>query len=165
MLALRLVRLIETESDKIARSLVAKILCSPHTREMRKFPEPELLAGTEELLQHLSDWLLNKTSMEIEVRYRAFGARLASEDVALADCCWGIIITKEFLWDFLQKQGFLRGPIELYGEMELLCLLEQFFDHALCYCVEGYEGERKLAEPRRPSSKPYRALNLAAFVP
>jgi hypothetical protein len=165
MLALRLVRLIEADSDKIARNLVSKLRSSVHTREMQKFPEPELLAGIQEFLQHLSDWLLNKTSREVEVRYHAFGARLASEGVALADCCWAVIITKQYLWDFLQKQGFLRGPLELYGEMELLCLLDQFFDHALCYSVEGYESGRKLAEPRKQSSKHHRELNLAAFVP
>ena len=48
-------------------------------------------------------------------------------------------MTKEYLWDFLQRQGFLQSPIELYGEMELLRLLDQFFDHALCYASEGFE--------------------------
>jgi hypothetical protein len=32
-------------------------------------------------------------------------------------------MTKERLWEFLERQGFRRGPVELYGEMELLCLL------------------------------------------
>jgi hypothetical protein len=32
-------------------------------------------------------------------------------------------VTKEYLWEFLQKQGFLRSPVELYGEMELLWAL------------------------------------------
>lgn len=35
-------------------------------------------------------------------------------------------MTQEYLWGFLQKQGFVRSPIELYGEMELLWLLDQF---------------------------------------
>ena len=47
--------------------------------------------------------------------------------------------TKEQIWDFLQQQGFLRGPLEIYGEMELLRLLDQFFDRAVCYVAEGYE--------------------------
>ena len=36
----------------------------------------------------------------------------------------------------------LRGPLEIYGEMELLRLMDQFFDRALCYATEGYEKTR-----------------------
>jgi hypothetical protein len=41
--------------------------------------------------------------------------------VALSDLCWAIVMTKERLWEFLER--FRRGLVELYGEMELLCLL------------------------------------------
>jgi hypothetical protein len=78
---------------------------------MQKFPEPELLAGIQEFLQHLSDWLLNKTSREVEVRYRAFGARLASEGVALADCCWAVIITKQYFGTFCRNKAFSVAPL------------------------------------------------------
>jgi hypothetical protein len=33
----------------------------------------------------------------------------------------------------------MSGPVEIYGEMELLRLLDQFFDRGLCYATEGYE--------------------------
>jgi hypothetical protein len=33
----------------------------------------------------------------------------------------------------------MGSPIEIYGEMELLRLLDQFFDRALCFATEGYE--------------------------
>ena len=33
----------------------------------------------------------------------------------------------------------MNSPVELYGEMELLRLLDQFFDRALCFATEGYE--------------------------
>jgi hypothetical protein len=48
-------------------------------------------------------------------------------------------MTKEHLWGFLQREGLIRGPVEIYGEMELLRLLDQFFDRALCFATEGYE--------------------------
>ncbi|PYX18597.1 MAG: hypothetical protein DMG87_14015, partial [Acidobacteria bacterium] len=55
-----------------------------------------------------------------------------------------IVLTKEHLWEFLQRQGFLRSPVEIYGELELLRLLDQFFDRALCYATEGYEQHSQL---------------------
>lgn len=164
MVALRLIRLIETHSDEISRELAAKIQSSPRTSHMKKVSKAELVSGLQELLQHLSEWLLTKTESDIETRYIEIAARRARESVPLADCCWAIVMTKECLWDYLQKQGFLRSPIELYGEMELLSLLDQFFDRALCHMAEGYERAWPSlnAERRR---KRYPEFNAAAFVP
>jgi len=123
-----------------------------------------MAAGMQELLQDLSEWLLNKADTDIESRYREVGASRARQGVALADSCWAVNMTKEYLWEFLQKQGFVRSPIELYGEMELLWLLDQFFDRALCYVVEGYEQSRH-SQPSQEVRKKPREFNAAAFVP
>jgi hypothetical protein len=165
MVALRLVRLIEAESDKIARNLVTKIRKSSRASQLQRVPEGELLASMQQLLEHLREWLLTKTKTDIEVHYRAAGARLWRQNVPLADACWTVVIIKEHLWDFLQKQAFLRSPVELYGEIELLCLLNHFFDRALCHMAEGYERERKKTGVEPEVQKKYHELNLAAFVP
>lgn len=144
MIALRLVRLVENHSDQLADSLVARLHASTRTADLRKVPTEELRGRAREILQHLNEWLLSKTGRDIEQRYREIGERRASQGVALSDFCWSIILTKEHLWDFLQRQGFMRGPIELYGELELLRLLDQFFDRALCFATEGYEQRMHL---------------------
>lgn len=164
MVALRLIRLIETHSEDIARSLATRIQTSPKTHQLQKVPESELLSGLEELLLHMSDWLLSKTENDIEQRYHRLAARRASQGIALAESCWAIVMTKEYLWEFIQKQGFFRNPIELYGEMELLALVDQFFDRALCYMADGYpqiEGSPEKAMTHRKQ----REFNAAAFVP
>jgi hypothetical protein len=165
MVALRLIRLIETHSEQIAESLVTKIQSSPRTRDLQKIPKPELLTRMLELLQHLSEWLLTKTDGDIETRYRQIGSRRAAQGVSLSDSCWAVTITKEFLWDFLQKQGFLHNPIELYGEMELLSLLNQFFDRAVCHVVEGYEIFTSSEATKTRTKKEVTFNAAAAFVP
>lgn len=164
MVALRLIRLIESHSDQISRNLALRIRSSARTTEMQKVSEPELLSGLQDLLQHLSEWLLTKTESDVETRYCEMGARRAMLKVSLANSCWAVIITKEYLWEFLQKQGFLRDPIELYGEMELLSLLNQFFDRALGYMVEGYERGRQPGVSEQVRKK-QREFNAAAYVP
>jgi len=139
MIALRLVRLIEHHSKELAAELVAKFETSSRTLELRKVPAEELRRHIQEILQHFGEWMLTKTSGDIERRYVEIGERRASQGVALSDFCWAIVVTKEHLWEFLQRQGFMNTPVELYGEMELLRLLEQFFDRALCFATEGYE--------------------------
>lgn len=106
---------------------------------MRKVPDQELRHRSHEILRNLSDWLLSKSDADVECRYREIGALRAAQNVSLAHVCWGITLTKEHIWNFLQREGFLRSPLEIYGEMELLRLLDQFFDRAICYCAEGYE--------------------------
>ena len=144
MIALRLVRLIENHSDELAKDLVEKLQTSARTSDMQKVPEAELRSRIHEILEHLGEWLLTKTGSDIEIRYRDLGARRAAQGVSLADFCWAIVLTKEHLWAFLQRQGFLRSPVEIYGELELLRLLDQFFDRALCYATEGYEQHSQL---------------------
>ncbi len=139
MIALRLVRLIEDHSDEVAEGLLKKFEMSSLTRDMKKVPAHELRDRVYEILRNLGEWLLYKREDEIERRYRELGARRAAQEVSLSDYCWAIVLTKEHLWEFLQKQGMLRGPLEIYGELELLRLMDQFFDRAVCYATEGYE--------------------------
>jgi hypothetical protein len=139
MIALRLVRLIETHCDDLTEKLVKKLLSDSHTSDLRKVPKSELRDRIHELLQHLSDWLLNKTPADIESKYISLGKRRCSQGVSVADFSWSFMKTKEHLWAFLQREGFLLNAVELYGELELLRLLDQFFDRALCFAMQGYE--------------------------
>jgi hypothetical protein len=139
MISLRLVRVIESHSDELAAELIAKLETSSRTADLRKVPVEELRRGIQEILRNLSEWLFSKMGHGIEKRYFEIGERRASQGVALSDLCWAIVLIKEYIWEFLQRQGFTPSPVEIYGEMELLRLLDQFFDRALCFAAEGYE--------------------------
>ena len=123
------------------RRFLASAACTP---DLRKVPIDELRRRLQETLRHLSEWLLTKTGRDVERRYFEIGGRRASQGVALSDFCWSIVLVKEHLWEFLQRQGSMHGPVEIYGEMELLRLLDQFFDRGLCFATEGYEQYAQL---------------------
>jgi len=158
MIAVRLVRLIEQHSDELTDGLLKKFQSSARTTELGRVPAHELRTRSHEILRNLSEWLLSKSDIDVEHRYREIGMVRASQNVSLAHVCWGIILTKEHIWDFLQREGFLRGPIEIFGEMELLRLLDQFFDRALCYCAEGYEQAKLKTIGTLPSPSRQRQL-------
>lgn len=141
MIALRLVRLIETHSEELAEGLTRKLLTSERTQDMRKLPANELCQRCLEIYRNLSDWLVNKTEHDIEVVYRALGARRAAQGVSMAGLIWAILLTKEHLWGFLDAEGIQGGLHNLFGELELLRQLDRFFDRALYYATEGYEAE------------------------
>jgi hypothetical protein len=153
MIAVRLVQLIEQHSDELTDGLLQKFQTSARTTDLRKVPSQELRNRSYEILRNLSDWLLSKSDAEVERRYREIGALRANQNVSLAHVCWGIFLSKENVWNFLQREGFLRGPLEIFGELELLRLLDQFFDRAICYCVEGYETAKLESVATIPASR------------
>lgn len=142
MLALRLVHLIERHSDELSDGLIRKILMSERARGVRQVPTSELHERSHEIYRNLSDWLMTKTENEIENVYRRLGARRQEQGVALADLCWAIQLTKEHLWEFLEREGIYGGAHEIFGELELLRSLDQFFDRAVYHAAAGYEQAR-----------------------
>jgi hypothetical protein len=139
MLAYRLVRLIENHSDTLAAGLLKKVQSSDCTSAYHNVPPEELRLRVFEVYRHLGDWLLGKTEFDIEKRYLEIGARRAGQQVPLSQVTMTIIFTKENLWDFLKNQSVLDRPTEVFGELEMLQLLDKFFDTAIYYASVGYE--------------------------
>jgi hypothetical protein len=139
MLAYRLVRLIETHSEALAAGLLAKVQDSELTRAYRKVPPEELKQPVGEIYRHLGDWLLGKSAFDIEQRYLEIGTRRAHQGVPISELIWTIILTKENLWEFLKREAPMERPAEVFSDLEMLQLLEQFFERALYYASVGYE--------------------------
>ncbi len=153
MLAYRLVRLIERHSDGLAASLLERVRTSPLVPEYRNVPADELKQRVYEIYRHLGEWLLSKSETDIERRYLEIGARRAAQSVPASQLTWTIILTKENLWEYLKKESTIERPPEIFGELEMLQLLDQFFDRAIYYGAVGHEQYRanhSLAVAARP---------------
>jgi len=141
MFSYRLVRLIETHADALAAGLEKKVLTSTYATCFRTIPAHELRERVYEIYRHLGDWLLGKNQLDIEQRYREIGARRATQKIPLAELIQAIVLTKENLWDFLKSEAVVDRAVEIMGELELLQMLEQFFDRAIYFAAVGYEEE------------------------
>lgn len=142
MFSYRLVRLIETHADALAAGLEEKALSSTQISHFfSNVPEHELRERVYEIYRHLGEWLLGKNELDIEHRYRDIGARRARQSVPLSELIQAIVLTKENLWDFLKSEAVIDRAIEIMGELELLQMLEMFFDRAIYYAALGYEEE------------------------
>ncbi len=141
MFSYRLVRLIETHADTLAAGLEKKVSSSSAVSCFRTIPTHELRERVYEIYHHLGDWLLGKNLVDIETRYREIGARRAQQKVPLAEVIYVILLTKENLWDFLKSEAVADRAVEIMGELELLQMLEQFFDHAIYFAALGYQEQ------------------------
>jgi len=142
MLAYRLVRLIEKHSDALADGLLRRVQASEFTRDYRNVPPEELQQRVYEIYRHLGDWLLGKSEFDIKERYVEIGARRAQQNVPLSQLVWVIVLTKENLWEYLKNEAGMERPVEVFGELEMLQLLDQFFDRAIFFASVGYETAR-----------------------
>ena len=140
MIALRLVRLIESHSEELAESLLHKLERSSRAADLKKVPGREIRERTREVYRNLSDWLLAKTDDDIEHVYTALGRRRAEQGVSMSALCWAILMIEENLWEFLEMQGMRERPLDILGSLELLRLMDQFFDQALYFATLGHES-------------------------
>lgn len=144
MFAIRLINLIETHADRLSEGLLHKLTNSEQCSELLlKVPPDELKRRTHEIYRNLNDWLLTKTESEIEERYVGLGMRRARQGVPFSAFLWATCATKEYLWEYLRREGLLERPLEFFGELELMHSLERFFDQVLYFASIGYESVRQ----------------------
>jgi len=139
MMLYRLVRLIETHSEALAACLLDRVQNSDATPDYGKVPPEELKERVYEIYRHLGDWLTTKDELDLEQRYMAIGARRALQGLPMSQVAWAIVLTKENVWEFIKKEIGIERPVEVFGEMEMFQLLDQFFDRAIYYAAVGYE--------------------------
>ena len=141
MFSYRLVRLIESHAEALASGLAERVQGNPQVTHFRDVPANELRERVFEIYRHLGEWLLGKNELDIENRYREIGMRRAQQNVPLSEVVQAIVLTKENLWEFLKSEAVMDRAVEIMGELELLQMLEMFFDRAIYYAAVGYEEE------------------------
>jgi hypothetical protein len=135
----RLVRLIETHSNELASALLNRVRSSEATPDYYLVPDEDLRERVYEIYRHLGDWLITRDEFELEERYEKIGARRAQQTVPFSQVAWAIILTKDNLWEFLKMHSEITRPVEAFGELEMLQLLDLFFDRAIYFAAVGHE--------------------------
>jgi hypothetical protein len=147
MIALKLVRLIETHHEELAHSLMRRIdECSKCAEVKKLVPRQELEARVSEVYRNLSDWLLTKTEHEVFTTYTSLGRHRFQQGVPFHQFFWGLLLVKENLWDFLQRESLDTNALAMHAEFELLRLMAQFFDKSMYYAALGYWEAHEFAE-------------------
>jgi hypothetical protein len=143
ILAHRLMRLIETHADALAETLDARIANSERCTDYNRLTSGELKTLVVGIYGQLGQWLLTKTEEDIERRYTMIGIRRAEQCVPVSQLLWCIVLVKENLWEYLRKNEELEDTAQIFGELELTQMVEQFFDRAMYFAVRGHEQVRE----------------------
>jgi hypothetical protein len=95
MFSYRLVRLIESQADVLAAGLEEKVQANPQVSHFRDISALELRERVYEIYRHLGEWLLGKTELDIEHRYREIGLRRAQQKVPLSELVQAIVLPRK----------------------------------------------------------------------
>ena len=147
LLAYRLVRLIETHADRLAKGLLVKLQASGKSPDFTKVSAQEFEQRVYEIYDHLGEWLLGKKEEDVARRYTEIGRRRRMQGVPLSQLMEAIMLTREHLWEYLKREADIEKPVEVFGELEMMELLEQFFDRAMYYAALGYEQAQTSSRP------------------
>jgi hypothetical protein len=159
MLSMKLMRLIERHSEDLSRELATQIRHSDRTSDFRKIAPQKLQLAAVEVYRNLGEWLLQKTEGDIAGRFRTIAAQRAAEGIKLAQLVWALTLTRDHLLQFLRREALADSIVQLHGELELHQLLNQFFDRAIYYAIQGYE-----TTPEGSFKRPDRLQELAVSV-
>ena len=145
MLGIKFARLIEKHSESLGKALVDKLRSSSRTDSYRSISEHELLHDIQVLYHNLSDWLMVRTELDVKQYYTKMGLFRAEQGVPMNQFIWALVLAKEQLWLFMQREALIEDALELMNELEFVLALEQFFDRAMYYVAMSYTQGKKSA--------------------
>lgn len=142
-----LVQLIENNSDRLAETMLMKLQACEKCEGFKRVPREEFRQRVYEIYDHLGEWVQGKREEDVARRYIEIGMARERQGVLLSELMYAIIMTREHLWDFVKQEARVEKPKEVFGELEIMELLEQFFDRAMYYAAQGYEKAAGKLQP------------------
>jgi hypothetical protein len=133
-----LMKQIETHADQLTQRVIDAVRTSPRTRFLRDLSEEELRRRFFDLFRNLGRWLSEKSEDEIEIIYGDIGRRRCREAVPLSELVYALLLVKQHLWDYVQKNVVAVSEATLYQEELVAEMMGRFFDRALYHTVRGY---------------------------
>jgi hypothetical protein len=137
---LKLVEHMKKNAERMSQGVLQKIRRSDKCRDLVvKVPEEEHRRYALDIYDDLTDWLASETDESMEERYIALGMRRAEEGVPPSDLWWAVCISRDYLWDYIQRECLLDEPVNFWGGVMLLRSLNQFFDRVTYLALCGYQ--------------------------
>jgi hypothetical protein len=95
MVGNRLFQVVESHSNELSINLARKLRTSERTPGYRAIPEEDLVKLGLQVYANLTDWLLTKTTSDIELQYSQLGEQRAKQGIALSQLIWALLMSKE----------------------------------------------------------------------
>ncbi len=148
MFARKFIDHVNTHAEQLCEEFMQKIQRSDSYKELlHKVPVEELRQSTREMYRNLTDWLLNNAESVSEERYVNLGMQRAGQGVPFSELFRAVCATREYFWEYTERETLLDEPADFWGGIQLLHSLDRFFERALNFVIIGYQsgGREELA--------------------
>lgn len=139
MLSTKLVQLIESHWEEIAKRMISAIRKHPDMHNLSSRPDIELREWCQEILQNLGELLTVVKRDEVQRRFQILGKMRFEENIPLHEAVLRFHLLKDKIISFVHEQGFATNAMQLYAEEELEQRMGRFFDACVYHVVCGYE--------------------------
>jgi len=142
ILATKLVKIIEKNSDVIADRWVDDVTTLQYTRSYWDQPREELHERSESVVSRLGYFISRRLPRErLAAFYRRLGQQRRAQGYPVEEVVMALLLLKRHIWLFVLQEGFLTINIELYQALELNNRVVLYFDRAIYYVTQAYSEE------------------------
>lgn len=161
MLTARLVQMIESHADALARDVMTDLERNPRTPAFRRVPHDELEARVIATYRNLGTWMQSSGEDAVRAEYEQWGRKRFREGILFSEIVYVFVVLKRHLRAFISDHALVEfsgdpGPsgligVQLHGVQELNYMVVDFFDRALYHLARGYEAEALASETVAPA--------------
>lgn len=156
IIASKLIKIIEKNSDVIADRWVDDVSTLPYTRSYWAVPPDELHERAASVCSRMGYYLGRTLPKEkLASFYRRLGKARRSKEYPIEEIVMALLLLKRHIWLFVLQEGLLSTNLELYQALELNNRVVLYFDRAIYYATQGYfEEEEKEKAGREIPQQP-----------
>ena len=137
-----LVEIIESDSDKIAKTWYREVKDSNYTPSIDSISEEDALKLATDVYRKLGYWLMRTHAHEVKENYHRFGEQLYWKHFRMEEVVMTLVLIKRYLWLHLLEGGLMTTSLNLYQALELNNKVVLYFDRAIYFAIIGYKAAR-----------------------
>lgn len=138
----KLVRLIESSAEDMARSYTREIRMTVEAPGFRTFDEREVHDRGFRVFSQFGRWISNEISeKEMEDYWTALGRQRRLEGFLMSEIIIAICLIRRDICHKIRDEGLLDTAGDLFEALELYGRIVNFFERAQYYAVRGYENK------------------------
>ncbi len=150
IVATKLIRIIEKNSDIIADKWVDEVTTSPYTRSYWNVSREDLQERAASICQRIGYFLGKRLPRErLASFYRRVGQARRAQGYELEEVVMALLLLKRQIWLFVMQEGFLNINLELYQGLELNNRVVLYFDRAIYFVAQAFSEEDQLEAAAR----------------
>jgi len=139
IVASKLIKVIEKNSDVIADKWVDEVTTSPYTRSYWNVSREELHERATSICDRIGYFLGRRLPKErLASFYRRVGESRKAQGYEVEEVVMALLLLKRHIWLFVLQEGFLSANLELYQALELNNRVVLYFDRAIYFVTQAY---------------------------